>query len=185
MTLGQAKDKIMMLLDDYMIDSPPTDDEETLAKLPGLIQTAQVFLSTIKKIRKSVVIDHQPNGGWYAEYDLPSDYAQAFKMRDKTGKGYNVEFLGQKVLVQDTAPQVIRIDYFAYPTEITADTPDTFVFELDQDAQQIIPYYVAADILKTDPSADYTAFEVKLNNMINSLDTRQSVTVSIQGGIRI
>ena len=44
------------------------------------------------------------------------------------------------------------------PTVIKEDTPDTFMLELDQDAQMILPYAIANDILKVDPSADYSAF---------------------------
>lgn len=182
MTLGQAKAMTMKLLDDYMIEAPPTDDEETLAKLNAMFQSAQVFLSTVKPIRKACTISHTPTDTWYAEYDLPDDFSQAYKVRDETGDNYSVEFLGTKILVEDTQPHTLRIDYYAFPTEITDETTDDFVFELSQDAQQVLPYAVAADLLKTDPSADYTAFEVKYNNLVQNLDPRQSVGISFVGG---
>ena len=185
MTLGQAKAMVMKLLDDYMIESPPTDDEETLAKLNAMIQSAQVFLSTVKKIRKSCTIQHEPNGTWCAEYELPNDFSQAYKVRDENGNDYAVEFIGEKVLVKDLKPQNIRIDYYAFPSEITDQTTDDFILELAQDAQQVLPYAVAADILKMDPSADYTAFEVKFNNLMQNLDTRQNIGISFVGGQRI
>lgn len=43
MTLGQAKAMAMKLMDEYMVDTPPTDDEETLAKLNSMFQAAQIF----------------------------------------------------------------------------------------------------------------------------------------------
>ena len=43
LTLGQAKAMAMKLMDEYMVDAPPTDDEETLAKLNAMFQAAQIF----------------------------------------------------------------------------------------------------------------------------------------------
>lgn len=52
MTLGQAKAMAMKLMDEYMVDTPPTDDEETLAKLNSMFQAAQIFVCTIKPLEK-------------------------------------------------------------------------------------------------------------------------------------
>ncbi len=53
------------------------------------------------------------------------------------------------------------LQYYAYPPEITDDTPDDTALELDRDTAQVLPYTVAADLLKADPSADYAPFEAK------------------------
>ena len=88
-------------------------------------------------------------------------------------------------MITDQTSQTIRVDYYAYPTEITDDTPDDYEIELSQDAQQVLPYAVVADLLKTDPSADYTAFEVKFNNLVASLSTASYSGISFIGGIKI
>ena len=186
MTLGQAKNMAMKLMDEYMVDSPPTDDEETLAKLNAMFQAAQIFVCTVKPIKKNFTIDHAESNTVFNEYDLPGDFYQAFLIRDMDGNGYShVEFHPPKILVTDKKAKQIRVDYYAYPQEITDETPDDYEFELEQDAQQVLPYAVVADLLKTDPSADYTTFEVKFNNMVANLNPSSYQGISFVGGIMI
>ena len=186
MTLGQAKAMAMKLMDEYMVDTPPTDDEETLAKLNSMFQAAQIFVCTIKPLEKYFIIEHPQSDTIFNEYDLPKDFYQAFLVRDAQGNGYGqVEFHEPKLMITDQTAQTIRVDYYAYPTEITDDTPDDYEFELTQDAQQVLPYAVVSDLLKTDPSAYYTAFEVKFNNLVASLSPASYAGISFVGGIRI
>ena len=176
----------MKLMDEYMVESPPTDDEETLAKLNAMFQAAQVFVCTVKPIERSFIIDHEKSDTIFNDYDLPEDFYQAFFVRDMDGNGYNqVEFHPPKILVTDKQAKKIRIDYYAYPQTITDETTDDYEFELEQDAQQVLPYAVVADLLKTDPSADYTAFEVKFNNMVANLNPSSYQGISFVGGIMI
>ena len=41
----------------------------------------------------------------------------------------------------------IQVHYFRYPTTITKDTPDTYEFEVDIEAQELIPMFVASRCL--------------------------------------
>ena len=76
------------------------------------------------------------------------------------------------------------MEYYAYPTIITEETDDDFELEIDQDVQLILPYAVANDILKVDPSSDYTAFYAEYKRKLENLDTRVTQpTVSIEEGI--
>ena len=52
---------------------------------------------------------------------------------------------------------------------------DDFYLELDNDAQALLPYKVADDILKTDPSVDYTAFATEYQRKLQLLDTRKNI----------
>ena len=47
--------------------------------------------------------------------------------------------------------------------------------ELDQDAQTALVYKVASDILKTDPSSDYTAFATEYQRVLQMLDNRKNI----------
>ena len=58
------------------------------------------------------------------------------------------------------------------------------MLELDQDAQMILPYAVANDILKVDPSADYSAFLSEYQRKKQNLDTRRELpSVVVEGGV--
>ena len=184
MTLLEAKNTAMKLIDQYSSTTEPTDDTETADKLSSLFDAAQVFACTIKPIYKSITIAYTPGVSVLVEYDLPADFRQLKSARDENGNNYWAEVLGKKILFSGDEAHTIRVDYYAYPSHISDDTPDTYEFEVDQDVQQIIPYRVAADILKTDPSVDYTAFELVYNNMISNIDPRPTAGIfHVSGGI--
>ena len=178
MTLGQAKSAAMMLIDQYTPDSPPTDDEETLSKLNCLVELAQVQLCQIKKKeRRCVLLESQgtvdPETGMLT-FALPKDFYQLRRvtMAD-TGQEAWAEIYGDTLETQAGHGTMI-LQYYAYPPEITDDTPDDTALELDRDTAQVLPYTVAADLLKADPSADYASFEAKYMGLLANLDPRMS-----------
>ena len=69
------------------------------------------------------------------------------------------------------------------PTVINDETEDEFELEIDQDAQMFLPYLVANDYLKTDPSANYTAFFKEFQRKLQDFDTRKKgIMVQITEG---
>lgn len=77
--------------------------------------------------------------------------------------------------------------YYKYPEAITDKTADTYEFELSQDALEIMPYGVAADLLKSDVSTEYGAvYSQRYETMLQRLDPRYSMGVfTIEGGVNI
>ena len=61
--------------------------------------------------------------------------------------------------------------------QITEETEDDFDLEIDQDVQMILAYKVVDNILKTDPSADYSAFKNAYDEALNRLDLRESAMI--------
>lgn len=62
------------------------------------------------------------------------------------------------------------VEYFAYPTDITDLTLDTYEFEIDIDAQETLPYYVAYQILMSDADKSVSdrllsLYQTKLANL--------------------
>jgi hypothetical protein len=89
-----------------------------------------------------------------------------------------------KILADGTA----EIDFFAYPERITEKTKDkAYEFELSPDALEIMPYGVAADLLKSDVSAEYgKIYTERYEAMLQRLDPRYQIqTITIEGGIRL
>ena len=67
---------------------------------------------------------------------------------------------------------------------ITEETDDDFMLEIDQDVQMILPYSVASDILKVDPSSDYTAFLDAYNRRLQSLDAKKEIpSITVEEGV--
>lgn len=162
MNLGDNKKITLGLIEEY---SPTnvylTDDEDIAARLNLVYAPSYQHLSQIKKILKTETIDITDDTDSLEEYDLPSNLYQFKKLTalDSNNKEITPEFkiIGKKIYIKQTPGKYI-IEYNAYPTEITLATPNTFELEIDQDVQSLLPYLVANDILKVDPSADYTAF---------------------------
>lgn len=59
--------------------------------------------------------------------------------------------------------------YYRYPTTIGDDTPDTYTFEIDPEAQELIPYYVAAHILMDEKPNIGTLLLNEYNNKLAQL----------------
>jgi len=96
---------------------------------------------------------------------------------DKNNKPITAEYytINKKIYLNDNIPGSTILEYYKYPQDINEETMDDFYLELDNDAQALLPYKVADDILKTDPSADYTAFATEYQRKLQLLDTRKNI----------
>lgn len=192
MTLGENKKIALGLIEEYSnTNINLTDDEDIATRLNFLYATSYQELSQNKKILKTMImkeISGETSEG-YTEYKLPDDIYQ-FKSLiglDKKNNNINVPFktIGKDtILISNEIDAKVILEYYAYPTVITENTKDDFELEIDQDVQLILPYAVANDVLKTDPSSDYTAFYAEYKRKLETLDTRTTVpTVTIEEGI--
>jgi hypothetical protein len=67
-----------------------------------------------------------------------------------------------------------NVFYFAYPQTITDDTDDTYEFEIDLEAQEAIPYYVAAHVIMDEKSGMSSKLLALYQNKLANLDTKIS-----------
>ena len=162
MNLGDNKKLTLGLIEEYSPTSQYlTDDEDIRNRLNLVYATNYQYLSQIKKILKTKNITISEDDDSMEEFNLPSDLYQFKKITalDSNNKEITPAFkiIGKKIYINKNKGKYI-IEYYAYPTDITLETKDSFELEIDQDVQNLLPYLVANDILKVDPSADYTAF---------------------------
>lgn len=156
-----------------------------------MYSTAYQELSQNKKILKTKVlkdVDSEDGGDGYTEYSLPSNMYQLVSIiaLDENNNDVTADYkkVGKKVYIRNESKAKYVLEYYSYPTVINEETKDDFVLEIDQDVQFILPYAVANDILKVDPSSDYTAFYQEYQRKLQSLDTRTSTpTVILQEGV--
>lgn len=121
-----------------------------------------------------------PNYERYIEYELPTDYYQLDFVEFKGGEVKDYTIRNKKIKLSSYYVGECIINYFKYPTVINDETEDTFEFELDLEAQMILPYYVASDVLKSDVSANYTSFEAKYNAKLEILNTTNTSNKTIE-----
>lgn len=182
MTLEENIKIVLSLIDEYAPESTNlfTEDEDIQNKIKTLYNQPYQELSQVKKIKKVKTISKiLGDTEYYREYSLPFDMFQlksviildADTNKKVSGDFYIIES-EKKIYINDTSNANYKIEYYAYPTTITEDTDNDFNLEIDQDVQNILPYKVADNLLKSDPSADYTAFRQAYEDAINKLDTR-------------
>lgn len=183
MTYGENKKIMLALIEEYSPNmTNKTEDDDIALRLPALYHLAYQELATTKKIVATKIyaeISDEDKEDNYTSYSLPSDLYQIKNVfaLDEYNKPINADYytLGDKIYINDNTCGKTVLEYYRYPQEINEDTPDDFYLEIDDDAQALLPYKVADDILKTDPSADYTAFASEYQRKLQLLDTRKNI----------
>jgi len=188
MTLGESKKITLALIEEYAPENELLTTDEDIAQRINLLYNPVYFeMAQLKKIRKTANISKTINENeYYREYSLPYGMYQlesVIALDTVTNKQVTADYyiVNTKIYINDKSNAVYKVMYFAYPTIINEETTDDFELEIDQDVQNLLPYAVASDILKSDPSADYSAFESKYISKRNSIDMRvQMPTMTIE-----
>lgn len=185
MTLGENKKITLGLIEEYSNANPKlTDDVDIQTRINLLYATNYQELSQKKKILKTKTLkeiaDEKFEEG-YTEYTLPSamyQFKRVIALNDNNqvvdADYYTVG--KKKIYISNKSNANYILEYYAYPSIIDEDTDDDFTLELDQDVLFILPYAVANDILKTDPSADYTSFLSDYTRKLENLNASNSNT---------
>lgn len=183
MTYGENKKLTLALIEEYAPDLvKKTEDDDIALRLPFLYQLAYQELAMTKKIIATKLYNEIPDENKkdkYTSYSLPADLYQIKNVYtlDKNNKPITAEYytINKKIYLNDNIPGSTILEYYKYPQDINEETTNDFYLELDNDAQALLPYKVADDILKTDPSADYTAFATEYQRKLQLLDTRKNI----------
>lgn len=180
MNLGDNKKIMLGLIEEYSpTNKNLTDDEDIKTRLNLVYAPNYQYLSQIKKILKTKTVSISESKDGVLQVNLPMDLYQFKRIiaLDSNNSRISPEYdiIGKKIYIKQNEGNYI-IEYYAYPTEITLDTEDDFELEIDQDVQAVLPYIVANDILKVDPSADYTAFYGEYQKRLESIDVRNTLS---------
>lgn len=190
MTLEENKKITLALIEEFSPNNQYlTDDEDIRARLNLVYAPAYQELSQEKKIIKTKVLKEiGEKGTGYEEYTLPSNMYQQKRViaMDEENSQVAPDYytLGKKIYINRASNYKYVLEYYVYPSIITEETDKEFSLEIDQDAQLILPYLVANDILKSDPSADYTAFYREFQRKMQTWDTaRSSISITVKEGV--
>lgn len=178
MTLLEMKKKVLSLIEELNPASQYlTDDDDIANKLNHVINQVQNELARIKKITAYTSFDVY-DGEIYYLTEIDANMYQLDVI-----KGVDYEIVGSRVKFLSNG--IAEIYYFSYPTTITDTTEDTYVMELDPDVLEVMPYGVAADLLKSDVSAEYGAvYSTRYETMLRRIDPRKHTgNISIEGGL--
>lgn len=171
MTLGEAKNKIYMLLDEHSAGGEIEHDEDIEMKMRFFLDIAQKELAKIKKIVKTR--KYTPRSGT-EEYALPDDLMEIRTIwRGGRASTARYRIRGGKLIIPETERETVTLEYFAIPETIPEDAGDDYEFEIAEDACNCMPYYVAAQQLLPDLVTDYGAFlqmyQLSLSTLVTEL----------------
>ena len=186
MTLKEMKKKTLVLIEELNPDSALlTDDPDISIKLHPVINQVMYEMARIKKIPMYVEMAVAKGALiGFADIEKACGY-EIYQIGTVCGVNYASKADGTilKILESGTA----QIDCYVYPERITEKTSDSYEFELSPDVLEIMPYGVAADLLKSDVSTEYgSVYATRYETMLQRLDPRYHTTsVRIEGGVAI
>ena len=186
MTLEEMKKKYLSLIEELNPQSEQlTDDPDIAAKQNGVVNQIMFEVARMKKFPKYVEMEvSEGDIIEFADIEKACGY-EVYQLSNICGVNYVPKANGTvlKILESGTA----EIDCFVYPEAITEKTKDSYEFELSPDVLEVMPYGIAADLLKSDVSAEYGAiYSRRYEEMLARLDPRYQMTsIYIEGGIGV
>ena len=185
MTLLEMKKKVLGLIEELNPDSEfLTDDPDISAKINEVTNQIMFELARMKKLPKYVELEvSEGDTIEFADIEKKCGY-EIYQISLVAGVDYKPKADGTvlKILESGTA----EIDCYVYPERITEKTKDKgYEFELTPDVLEVMPYGIAADLLKSDVSTEYgSVYAARYESMLQRLDPRyQMNSIHIEGGV--
>ena len=180
MTLRDMKLRVLSLIEEVNAQSQYlTDDVDIQAKINYVIDMKSHELARIKKI--AAIENIEVTEG--QDVNLYEELNDFYKLSSITGVDYSIF----DNIVTFNESGTAKIKYYKYPNMIDEKTNNNYKFELSDDVLEIMPYGVAADLLKSDVSAQYgQVYANAYQEALNLLDLNVTGgTMSIKGGINV
>lgn len=186
MTLLEMKKKVLALIEELNPESEYlTEDPDIATKINDVTNQILYELARMKKIPKYVEFS-VTEGDTVTFEDMEAEVGyEVCQLGTVGGVAYEPKAGGTVLKIRESG--TLEVDCFVYPERITDKTKDTYEFELSADALEIMPYGIAADLLKSDVSTEYgTIYATRYESMLQRLDPRyQGTSIYIEGGVRI
>lgn len=187
MTLAEMKKKYLGLIEEVNPDSEQlTDDPDIAAKQNEVVNQIMFEMARFKKIPKYVEIA-VTEGELITLEDIGNAVGyDVYQVGTIGGVKHAAKADGTvfKMLESGTA----EINLYVYPERITEKTKDkAYEFELSADVLELMPYGIAADLLKSDISTEYgQIYAQRYEAMKQMLDPRYHISgFYIENGINI
>ncbi len=197
MTLKEMKIKTFSLIEEYYPEKTDlAEDSDVLNKINGVVNSIQLDLMKYRKLNASYEVTITINDSKTINLkELIDDLYQLDKLRFKENIEYEMPNDDTIILPEDYVG-TFTIYYYKYPTlvEISFDSEkerldedEDYEFELDPDILEIMPYGIAADLLKMDMISSYGRyFDERYRELKNTIDPRKSnSSIMICGGIDV
>ena len=174
MTLKELKENVLKMIEEISsVADTYTDDPDIDAKLNTVINQVMYELARMKKIPEISTLEVD-EGDILNFNDVLDNFYQLDHVKYVNSKNEEIDVNLFGTTIECTETGTIYAYYYKYPTRITDNTDDTkYKFELSSDALEVLPYGVAADLLKSDVSANYgQIYANRYETMLQRLDPR-------------
>ena len=181
MTYLEMKKKVLSLIEEITdTKTAATGDNDIDTKLPYVTNQIMYEMARIKKIPAYYEKEVLANDVLTFE-DLESETSDTIYQIDIIS-GVDSDLRGKRITFREDGKA--EIYYFKYPERIDERTTDTYEFELDDDVLEIMPYGIAADLLKSDVSSNYgQVYSNRYMELKQGLDPRDTVhNATVVGG---
>lgn len=178
MTLLEMKKKVLRLIEEISPNHPLlTEDVDIEEKLNDVINQIMFELIRIKKIPAYETLEVKEN----EEIELNKELKNFFQL--DSIKDIEYESFGNIIIPKEDG--IARIFYYKFPKKITKETDDSYKFEVSDEVLEIMPYGIAADLLKSDVSSQYgSIYANRYNELKQGLDPRYNTgSITIEGGV--
>ena len=186
MTLNEMKKKVLGLIEELNPDNELlTDDPDIATKINYVINQIMFELARIKKmpkyfemeVKKGDLVD-------FSDFEKECGY-EIYQIAVISGVKHLPKANGTIFKVAEDG--AMEVDCYVYPERITDTTKGNYEFELSPDVLEIMPYGIAADLLKSDVSAEYgNIYATRYESMKQLLDPRYSMPfITFEGGVNI
>lgn len=197
MTLKEMKQKTFSLIEEYYPEQKGlAEDEDVLNKINGVVNQIQMDLMKYRKIdaSKEIIINKEDKKIINISEVLNDCYQlKSFVFSE------NIEYEtpnDDTLILPEDFEGKFTIYYFRYPKLVQISFNDEeeskkydeeFNFDLDLILLEIMPYGIAADLLKMDMISSYGRyFYERYMEMKNNIDSRKSGgLIKIEGGIDV
>jgi hypothetical protein len=187
MTFGENKKLFFSLIDEYNPNNEYfTDDDDARTKAASLYDLRYFDLASKKFNKKTKGYEITSEDRGFESFKLPKGtFIKVLGGRNEYNEPISMNFRieGENLFISRETKGTLVVEYTPYPTHINEETTDDFELEIDDELASILPYGVAADLLKTDPGEDWTAFEKEYERRLaNLITSRTTASVNITEG---
>ena len=182
----EMKKNTLALIEEVNPDSEfLTDDPDIQAKYESVLTHIMFELARIKKIPDYV--EMEVTAGDMLRFEDITDETDYEVYQIDVIRGVENERKAQGTVFKILESGTAEIEYFRYPTRITDKNRAKYEFELSDDVLEIMPYGIAADLLKSDVSAEYgNIYGARYEAMKQMLDPRyQTAMFTVEGGYNV
>ena len=184
MTLLELKKKTLGLIEEVNPNHEAlTEDPDSAAKHNDVTNQVMFEMCRIKKLPKYAELEVTEGDLVTFENIEAAVGYEVYQLGTVSGVNYTPKADGTVLKILESG--TLEVNCYVYPERITEKTKDSYEFELTPDVLEIMPYGIAADLLKSDVSTEYgSIYATRYETMLNRLDPRYSMTsIYIEGGV--